>query len=205
MRSWSRVPSWRPIDEWDAGFGWLLNEAQARASHALVVEGRVYLVDPVDVPELEPRIRALGEPAAVLQLLDRHRRGTGAWSRRLAVPIVRAWASTAGVPFEPIPVRDNRVWREAALWEPLSRTLLCGDVLGTLTFFRAGGERIGWHPLIRPFPPNGFRGVRPARILVGHGEGIHSDATELLADVVVNGRRRVPRALAAVARAVVRR
>ena len=43
-----------------------------RTSHALVAGGRVWLTDPVDNPELEDRVRALGEPAGVLQLLDRH-------------------------------------------------------------------------------------------------------------------------------------
>jgi hypothetical protein len=45
----------------------------------------VWLVDPVDVPEAIERARSLGEPAAVLQLLDRHGRGCAAVAERLGV------------------------------------------------------------------------------------------------------------------------
>ena len=144
MRSWSRVARWLPVDEQEDGFGWAIDEPLERTSHALRVDGRVWLIDPVDAPELEDRIRALGEPAGVLQLLDRHARDGAAWAARLGVPLVRAFEGVAGTPFQALPVLDNRFWREVALWEPQSRTLLCADVLGTLEFFRAG-ERAHRH------------------------------------------------------------
>jgi hypothetical protein len=63
------------VDEFDGSFGWILrDEFMQRCSHALVHAGRVWLVDPVDVDGAEERVRAAGEPAGVLQLLDRHNR-----------------------------------------------------------------------------------------------------------------------------------
>lgn len=196
MRSWSRV-EWRLIDEWDGGFGWLRDERLQRTSHALAVGGRVWLVDPVDAPELEERVRSLGEPAGVLQLLDRHERDCAVWARRLGVERLRAWESDTA-PFDVLPVRDRRWWREVALWEPAGRTLVCADALGTLSFFRAPGERIGLHPLIRPFPPRALRGLEPERILVGHGEAVTEGAAEALKDTLANARRRLPGAVRAV-------
>ena len=202
MRSWSRVARWLPVDEQEDGFGWAIDEPLERTSHALRVDGRVWLIDPVDAPELEDRIRALGEPAGVLQLLDRHARDGAAWSARLGVPLVRAFEGVAGTPFQALPVLDNRFWREVALWEPQSRTLLCADVLGTLEFFRAGDERIGMHPLLRLAPPRSLLSVAPERVLVGHGGGIHQDAAAAVHDTVRNARRRIPAALASAVRAV---
>jgi hypothetical protein len=198
MRSWRRV-QWLPIDEWEGGFGWILDERIGRASHALLVDGRVWLTDPLDVPGLDDRVRALGAPAGVLQLLDRHNRDSAAIAQRLGVPLVRAWETLREAPFTALVVRDNRVWREVALWEPQQATLVCADALGTLPFFRAGGERVGWHPFIRPLPPRSFRGLAPARILVGHGRGVADGAADAFADVVAHGRRRL---LGAYARAV---
>jgi hypothetical protein len=186
---------WRPADESGDCFGWIARERMQRASHALRVDGRVYLVDPVDAGEIEERVRALGEPAAVLQLLDRHKRGCAAWARRLGVPHVRAWEGGLGdAPFEALRVRDSRLWHEVALWEPAARTLLCAEALGTVPAFLAPGERIGWHPLVRPFPPRVFAGVEPARILVGHGQGLADGAAEALAELRAHGRRRTARA-----------
>ena len=39
--------------------------------HALASEGRAWLVDP-PAGDVEARLRALDEPAGVIQLLDRH-------------------------------------------------------------------------------------------------------------------------------------
>ncbi len=195
MRSWRHVSS-RLVDEWDGGFGWMCDERMERTSHALVVEGGVWLIDPVDEPELEGRIRALGEPAGVLQLLDRHERGCAAWGRRLGVEHRRAWEGI-DAPFKVLHVRSRRFWREVALWEPSQRTLISADALGTLPFFRAPHERIGVHPLVRPFPPRALRDVEPQRIFVGHGEGVTDAAASALHDTLSHARRRLPGALRA--------
>lgn len=173
-----------------------------RTSHALVVVGRVWLIDPVDTPDLEERVRALGEPAGVLQLLDRHERGCAAWAERLGVPHLRAWETVGAAPFETVSVRRRRWWREVALWEPTARTLVCADALGTVSFFRAPGERVGFHPLIRPFPPRALRGVEPQRILVGHGAAVTDDAAGALRDTIAGARRRIPGAVKAAVSAV---
>jgi hypothetical protein len=193
MRSWARV-EWQPTDEWDGGFGWIVDEPMRRTSHALVVEGRVWLIDPVDVPELEGRVRALGEPAGVLQLLDRHNRGCTVWAERLGVPHLRAWESVGEAPFEVLPVQARRWWREVALWEPTRRTLVCADALGTVAYFCARGERIGVHPLLRPFPPRALGRVAPERILCGHGAGVHENAPAALQEALRTARRRLPAA-----------
>ncbi len=202
MRSWSLVPRWLPVDEQEDGFGWVIDEPFARTSHALRVDGRVWLIDPVDAPELEDRVRALGEPAGVLQLLDRHARDGRMWSARLGIPLLAAYQGVAGTPFAALPVRNNRLWREVALWEPTSRTLVCADVLGTLPFFRASCERIGLHPFLRIAPPRSLLTVAPERVLVGHGGGLHQDAAAAVRDSVENARRRIPAALVGAARAV---
>jgi hypothetical protein len=189
MRSWRRV-RYELTDEWDGGFGWVRDERMQRTSHALVVEGRVWLIDPVDEPELEDRVRSLGRPGGVVQLLDRHERGCTAWADRLGVAHHRAWEGV-DAPFEVLPVRKRRWWREVALWEPAGRTLVCADALGTLPFFRAPGDRVGLHPLIRPFPPRALRGLEPRRILVGHGEAVTEDAAGALEDTLAHARRRL--------------
>jgi len=196
------VRRWFPVDEQTDGFGWTIDERLERTSHALLVDGRVWLIDPVDAPGLEERIRALGEPGAVVQLLDRHARDGAVWAQRLGVPLVRAFESVAETPFQALHVRDNRLWREVALWEPASRTLLCADALGTIPFFRAASERIGLHPFLRVAPPQALLTVAPDSVLVGHGRGIHEGAAEAVRDAVRRGRRRLPAALASGIRAV---
>jgi hypothetical protein len=193
MRSWARV---RPqlVDEWEGGFGWSADDFLRRTSHALVVGGRAWLIDPVDAPELEGRVRALGPPGGVLQLLDRHERGCAVWAERLDVVHLRAWESLADAPFEALPVRDRRWWHEVALWEPAARTLVCADALGTASYFCARGERIGLHPLIRPFPPRALAELAPERILCGHGAGVHEHAAAALRETLQSARRRLPAA-----------
>jgi hypothetical protein len=202
MRSWSHVARWLPVDEQDDGFGWEMDERLVRTSHALRVDGRVWLIDPVDAPELDARVQALGEPAGVLQLLDRHERDGAVWAARLGVPLIRAFEGVGGTPFEALRIRDNRLWREVALWEPASATLLCADALGTIPYFRAGGERIGVHPVLRVAPPRSLLSVAPERVLVGHGGGIHQDAAAAVRDTVIHARRRIPSAAASVAHAL---
>jgi len=85
----------RVYDEYAFGFTWVLEEGMQRSSHALVVDGRVWLVDPVAFDEALERAAGLGEIAGVLQLLDRHNRACAAFAERLDVPHYR-------VPFEAV-------------------------------------------------------------------------------------------------------
>ena len=120
-----------PIDDLgDAGFGWLMDERYARTSHALAADGRVWLVDPVDVDGLDERVRTLGEPAAVLQLLDRHNRDCAAIASRLGVPHHVVPETLPQTPFELVRVVRLPRWHEVALWWPERRVLVCADAAG---------------------------------------------------------------------------
>ena len=70
-----------------------------RTSHALAAAGKVWLVDPVDWPDAIDRATSLGEPAGVLQLLDRHNRDSAAIAERLGVPHLTAPRELPGTPF----------------------------------------------------------------------------------------------------------
>ena len=104
-------------------------------------------------PELDDRVRELGAPAGVVQLLDRHNRDCAAVARRLGVPHHVVPRQLPGTPFELRQVVQLRVWREVALWWPERRLLLVADALGTIPFFRAGAEPAGLHPVLRLRPP----------------------------------------------------
>jgi hypothetical protein len=187
------------VDEFDGGFGWILrNELMQRCSHALVADGRVWVIDPVDAAGVEERVRAAGEPAGVLQLLDRHNRDCAELARRLEVPHhVVPRASIA--PFEFLPIRSSRRWREVALWWPDKRVLVCADALGTAAYFCAGGEPLGVHPLLRLRPPR--LDVQPAAILCGHGPGVFAAADSALREALSTSRRRIPKQIASAIRA----
>jgi hypothetical protein len=187
------------IDELDFGFGWLSPERPRLriASHALVDGGGgVWVVDPAEAEGVEERVRALGEPAGVLQVLDRHNRACAEFARRLRVPHHRVPLERVG-PFEPIPVVRRRVWQEVALWWPEQGVLVCGDALGTVPhYFTLGGERLGVHPLLRLTPPRRLGQVEPEHVLCGHGAGVHQDATAAVREALEHSRRRAPRVLA---------
>jgi hypothetical protein len=185
----------RFCDEFEHGLGWIRDEAMARCSHALVVDGGVWLVDPLDAPALEGRLRGLGEPRGVVQLLDRHERDCAALAARLGVPHHRVPSAVGGAPFELLPVARSRWWREVALWWPQKRALVCADAVGTVGYFVARGERLGVHPLLRLRPPRSLRGLTPSHILCGHGEGLHGDeAPSALEEALATARRRLPAA-----------
>ena len=187
----------RLCDETDWGFGWLQEERLARTSHALRAEGRVWVFDPVDSPGVEERIRALGEPAGVIQLLDRHRRDCAALAGRLGVPVHETpFEGVPGAPFDPVPIVRHRLWREVALWWPEEKVLLCGDALGTVGYFVARGELLGVHPLLRLVPPRALSRFAPRHVLCGHGAGVQGDeAAPALADALSTARRRLPAAV----------
>jgi hypothetical protein len=193
----------RVVDEIVDGFGWIQKERLHQTSHALAAGGRVWLFDVVDDPELEARVRELGEPAAVVQLLDRHNRDCAAVAQRLGVPHHVVPRQLPGSPFELRPVVRFRRWREVALWWPERRILLVADALGTLPFFRAGAELAGLHPVLRLWPPRSLRGLEPDHLLVGHGEGIHGEtAAAAVEHALQTGRRRFPRWLTGIPRIV---
>ena len=192
------------VDELDGVIGWIDESRLRRASHALAAAGRVWVFDPIAGDGVEERIRSLGEPAAVVQLLDRHDRDAASLAQRLGVPLEIVPKELPDSPFRLLPVVRSRFWREATLWWPERRILVCGDALGTIPhYFCAGGERIGVHPLLRLRPPRMLGGLDPLHVLVGHGEGVHGEpASGAVDDAIANARRRVPRWLVGLPRLV---
>jgi hypothetical protein len=193
----------RFCDEFDGGFGWIVDEFMERCSHALVANGRVWLVDPVAADGVEERIRAAGEPVAVFQLLDRHNRDCAELAARLGVGHYVLPRSPLAGRFSFLPVRTSRRWDEVALWWQDRGILVCADALGTARYYRAGSERLAVHPFLRLFPPQLLRGTKPLpqRILCGHGEGVHDGAEVALCEALRTARRRIPAQFASAVRA----
>lgn len=186
-------------DEAPWGFGWIAADPpwMQRTSHAVLAGDGVWLVDPVDFAGLDDRVRAIGYPAGVIQLLDRHSRDCASVSARLGVPIWITPSAVPGSPFEVIEVKRSRRWRESALWWPQQRVLVVADAVGTVRYFRAPGEALGVHPLLRLTPPRVLCGYEPEHVLVGHGAGVHENASTALHAAIrhsrVNALRVIPR------------
>jgi hypothetical protein len=172
------------------GFSWIVDEPMARTSHALTSNGRLWLVDPVDWPDAIDRAVALGEPAAVLQLLDRHNRDCADVAERLGVQHLVAPKAVPDSPFEVVDVVRRKRWQEVALWWPAVGTLVVAEALGTIPFFTVAGDPVGVHGLLKPFPPRVLLGFEPEHLLVGHGEGLHGPGTTLAVAAAV-GRSRL--------------
>jgi hypothetical protein len=130
-----------------------MDEPMGRACHALAAEGRVWLVDPVDEPAAMAAAATLGEPAGVLQLLDRHNRDCAAIATRFGVPRVVNPDALAAPPFELVPVIRWPAWRETALWWPAEGVLVVPEAVGTAPAFAIGPGPVGVHPMIRLVPP----------------------------------------------------
>ena len=192
--------------------GWIAypDEDLQRASHALVVDGTVWLVDPVDRPGLDAFLADLGEVAGVALLLDRHRRDAAAIATRhdvavhlpaffegvaaeLDAPIERFRRQLGSTGYGSHKLVDNRFWQEAALYGEDTGVLLVPESVGTIPFFCAGDERLGVHPARRLTPPRKLARLEPDHVLVGHGTGIHDDAPAALHDAIRGARRRAPR------------
>jgi hypothetical protein len=138
-------------------------------------------------------VRALGEPAGVLQLLNRHNRACAAFAERLGVPHHRVPFEAVG-PFETVAIMRRKRWQEVALWWPERRVLVAADALGTVPhYFALGGEPLGVHPVLRLTPPRQLARFDPEHVLCGHGAGVHERATEALREALASSRRRLPR------------
>jgi hypothetical protein len=181
-------------DVYPFGFSWFPDEMLSRTSHALATDAGVWLVDPVDVPEAIDRAVALGTPAGVLQLLDRHVRDCAPVAERLGVPHLRLPPSVPGSPFSVVPVIDLPVWHEIALWWPERRVLVVAELIGTTGLHRAGAGAAGLHPLPRLCVPGALRRYEPEHLLVGHGRGIHGpEAAAAVAGAYDRARKDLPR------------
>lgn len=189
------------IEEHSLGITWVVREPMQRASHALVADGRVWIIDPVDAGDAVKRAKALGEPVAVLQLLDRHNRDCAAVAGRLGVSHLKVPGAVPGSPFEPLPVVRLPLWKETALWWPEHRALIVAEVVGTNQLYTVGQGPLGMHPMLRPLPPGSLRGFKPDHLLVGHGPSLHGrQTTAALERAYARSRRDIPHLLRALPR-----
>ena len=191
----------RVVDETDFGLGWIEAARLRRTGHALAVDGRVWLIDPIEPEDAEERVLELGEPAGVVQLLDRHDRDCERLASRLGITHHVVPRDLPETPFALLPVVRTRWWREVALWWPERRVLVCADALGTVPYFRVGSERAGVHPFLRFVPPRRLLGLGAEHLLVGHGEGLHGPGVAAsVDDAIRHARRRLPRWIASLPR-----
>ena len=186
------------LDESGLGLTWVLDEPMMRASHALLHDGRVWLVDPTDEPAALERVAALGAPAAVVQLLDRHDRACAAVAARLGVPHLSVPDEVPDSPFGVVRVVHVRGWREAALWWSGRRALVVAEALGTAPYYVPGASGAGVHLALRPWPPKRLGTFEPDHLLVGHGGPIHgSRSTTAIDGALARSRRDLPHAVRA--------
>ena len=163
-------------DRGNAGFSWIVDESLSRTSHALVADGGVWLVDPVDWSPAVERAESSGRPAGVLQLLDRHGRDCVTLAGRLGVPHLVVPDAVPESPFELTVVKRSKRWAESALWWPDERTLVVAEAVGTNEFFPIGDDPLGVHAMLKLSPPRMLSVFEPEHLLVGHGEGLHAPA-----------------------------
>ena len=179
---------------------WTLDEPMERSSHALASEGRVWLIDPVADERALEAAEALGEIAAVVQLLDRHPRHCEKLASRYGVPHLRLPERLDDSPFEVLKVLSIPGWRELALWWEAESLLVVPEAFGTGSYF-ALDRPLGVHPYLRMKPPRSLSHLSPRRLLVGHGDPLHEDAEAAISDALARSRRDAPRALLAGVRA----
>src|SRR3954469_13417016 len=134
----------RELAEHPLGLTWVVDDPLLRASHALVDDGRVWLVDPVDVPEAIDRARELGEPAGVLELFMAHGRDSAAIAKRLNVPHHSLPDVLPETPFSVL-ATSLGTGKERALWWPEPKGLVVPESIGTATHYVLGRGPAGIH------------------------------------------------------------
>jgi hypothetical protein len=184
------------IDETPLGLSWVLDEPMQRGCHAILADGKVWFIDPVEVDDIVDRGAALGEPAGVLQLLDRHKRDCAAVAQRLGIEHLVVPDAVPGSPFEAIRALRFPGWKETALWWPAQRMLVVAEIVGSSSVFNAGEPGVGMHPVLRALPPRSIRRFEPEHLLLGHGPPVHGDAAAAgLERAYERSRRDLPKAL----------
>ena len=177
------------------GLTWVETTGMRRAAHALRADGRVWLIDPFEDDVALSTATELGRPAAVIQLLDRHNRDSGAIAQRLEVPLLRLPDAVSDSPFTVLPVISRPWWREKALWWESERALVIAEALGTAPAF-ALGRPVGVHPMLRLRPPKGaLTAYSPERLFVGHGNALESGAALAIAEALDSALSDIPQLL----------
>jgi hypothetical protein len=183
------------LAEHPLGLTWVVDDPLLRASHALVHEGRVWIVDPVDVGDAVERAAALGEPAAVLRLFMAHPRDGAKVAKRLNIPELVLPDVLPETPFSVLNL-DLGPWKERALWWPERNGMIVPESIGTATHYALGSGPAGTHFMRRLLPPTRLKPFRPEHLLVGHGSPIHgSEAGAALLDALDRSRRELPLAV----------
>lgn len=203
------------VHRWDGGLTWIAHpeETMRRASHALAVDGDVWVVEPVDAQGVDDLLADLGAVAGVVVLADYHRRDAAAVARRHGVAVhlpgtVGHLAATVDGPvetfdtalgdtgFEAVPLYDGLPWNEAALHHPGRGTLLATEALVTSPRLTGGGERLAVTPYVRLLPPREALADRHVeRVLSGHGTPVHSEAGAALEGALRRARTGAPAAI----------
>src|SRR3954466_13876186 len=160
------------LAEHPLGLTWVVDDPLLRASHALVHDGKVWFVDPVDAPEAMERAAALGEPAGVLQLFVGHPRDGEAIAKRLGVTFAVLPHVLPDSPFSVLDL-DLGPWKERALWWPELKGLVVAESIGTADHYAAGRGPAGAQVGRRLVPPNRLKPFLPEHLLVGHGVPLH--------------------------------
>lgn len=168
------------------------DEDAQRASHALATETGVWVVDPVDADGLDEQLAELGAVTGVLAAQTRHTRDTVAVADRHNVAVhVPEWMALARAKLETdagpldstLPGTDYAAhrliaadeWVEVVLVSESRGTMVVLEAFGTLPSFGTG-DGLGVYPALDE-PPRRLADWSPNRVLVGHGESVHDDAT----------------------------
>lgn len=185
----------KAIVPFEHGLSWICDEWMQRASHALVIDGRVWLVDPVDIPEAIEQARGLGEIAGVIQLLDRHNRDCAALAEHFGVPHHKLPTEIPDAPgLQVLPVLRGRMWKESALWWPDTGTLVVAELLGSNdTFVLNQRDAVGIHAFMRAHKARVGDHLPVSHLLMGHGLPQHEHAAEAIAAAYRRRWRDLPR------------
>lgn len=215
------------IDRWSYGVGWIAHpeEEGRRTSHAVTNEdgSEIWLIDPIDSPGIDDLVgeQGPGTVEGVAVLSENHVRDAESFAEQYDVPVTvpaplegaaaridaaveRVDDSFAGFELRTLdPILSPR---ETIAYRPFDRTLYVPDFFTTLDALTVGGEKLGMNTISRLRPPRGaFEGLDPARVIVGHGQGVFQDASDALADAIGRARLRYPKALGTQLRTDVRR
>ena len=182
------------FDELPFGISWYPDEALTRTGHALDTGSGVWLIDPVDDPEAIARATALGPPAGVIQLLDRHNRDCAGLASRLGVPHLRLPDVIPDSPFSVIDVVRIPRWHEQALWWADRRALVVAEAIGTNPVY-ALGTRPGRDPPDAARVPTRRAAPLRARAPAGRARArVHGPAaTVALRDAYERSRSDIPK------------
>lgn len=182
------------VSRWTDGLTWMAHptEEMQRASHALVIDEDIWLVDPLDAMGLDDELETLGTVAGVVVLTNSHGRHAERLAERHDVSVhvpacfddpisdfdahVETFeAELADTGFRLVWEKDGKAWKEGALYHPDRGTLVVPDALGTGLF--ANGE-LSVFPLFQWSPPRDkLEQLAVERVLVGHGEPVMENAT----------------------------